>query len=135
MKYGKIVVMNSKIDPINQITVISNKLQEFQDAYYRIGRPEVSDLEYDRLFDDLLRLEAEYPELRLPDSPTYRVGSDLTSDLPEVSHTIPVLSLDKAYSLEEILDWMQKTTVKGGRELSFTVEEKIDGVSIVLYYE
>jgi len=135
MKYGKIVGMNSKIDPKNQITVLSNKLREFQDAYYRIGRPEVSDLEYDRLFDELLRLEAENPELRQVDSPTYRVGSDLSSDLPEVAHSIPVLSLDKAYSLEAILDWMQKTADKGRRDLSFTVEEKIDGVSIVLYYE
>jgi len=135
MKYGKIVVMKSKIDPKNQITVLSDKLRDFQNAYYRTGRPEVSDLEYDRLFDELLRLEGENPELRLPDSPTYRVGSDLSSDLPEVTHSIPVLSLDKAYTLEAIMEWMQKTAVKGGRDLSFTVEEKIDGVSIVLYYE
>jgi len=135
MKYGKIVVMKSKIDPKNQITVLSDKLRDFQNAYYRTGRPEVSDLEYDRLFDELLRLEGENPELRLPDSPTYRVGSDLSSDLPEVTHSIPVLSLDKAYTLEAIMEWMQKTVVKGGRDLSFTVEEKIDGVSIVLYYE
>jgi DNA ligase (NAD+) len=135
MKYGKIVGMNSKIEPNNQIAVLSNKLREFQDAYYRIGRPAVSDLEFDKLFDELLRLESEYPELRLPDSPTFRVGSDLTSDLPEVAHSIPVLSLDKAYTLEAVLEWMQKTIVKGGRDLSFTVEEKIDGVSIVLYYE
>ena len=135
MKYGKIVAMNSKIDSKNQIIVLSNKLREFQDAYYRTGRSEVSDLEFDRLFDELLRLEAEYPELRLPDSPTFRVGSDLTSDLPEVAHSIPVLSLDKAYSLEKVMEWMQKTAVKGGRNLSFTVEEKIDGVSIVLYYD
>ncbi|NQT59291.1 MAG: NAD-dependent DNA ligase LigA [Bacteroidetes bacterium] len=127
--------MKSKIDPKNQITVLSDKLRDFQNAYYRTGRPEVSDLEYDRLFDELLRLEGENPELRLPDSPTYRVGSDLSSDLPEVTHSIPVLSLDKAYTLEAIMEWMQKTAVKGGRDLSFTVEEKIDGVSIVLYYE
>ncbi len=56
-------------------------------------------------------------------------------DFPEVAHTIPVLSLDKAYSSEAVLQWMQRTETKGGSTLAFVVEEKIDGVSIVLYYE
>lgn len=135
MKYGKIVCMNSKIDQKQQISALSDKLRNYQDAYYRKGRQKISDLEYDRLFDELLRLEDINPELRLQDSPTHRVGSDLSSELPEVSHTIPVLSLDKAYTLEAVVGWMQKTAVKAGRDLSFTVEEKIDGVSIVLYYK
>ncbi|MBL7006742.1 MAG: NAD-dependent DNA ligase LigA [Spirochaetia bacterium] len=127
--------MNSKNNPKNQIMALSAKLREYQDAYYRTARPEISDLEYDRLCNELQRLENEYPEFLQPDSPTFRVGSDLSSDLPEAAHSIPVLSLDKAYTIDAILEWIQKTTVKGRRDLSFTVEEKIDGVSIVLYYE
>ena len=110
-------------------------LTEYQRAYYVDGRPLVSDLEYDRLFDELSQIEAEHPETRSPDSPTQRVGSDLSSDFPEVRHTIPVLSLDKAYSDTEILSWIAKTTKNTGENLSFVLEEKLDGFSIVLYYE
>ncbi|MBQ6672452.1 MAG: DNA ligase (NAD(+)) LigA, partial [Spirochaetales bacterium] len=110
-------------------------LEEYQKAYYVTGRPLVSDLEYDRLFDELVLLEKEHPELKTPDSPTQRVGSDLSSDFPEVAHTIPVLSLDKAYSDAEILSWITKTMKNTGENLSFVLEEKLDGFSIVLYYE
>ena len=110
-------------------------LTEYQRAYYVDGRPIVSDLEYDRLFDELSQIEADHPETRSPDSPTQRVGSDLSSDFPEVRHTIPVLSLDKAYSDTEILSWITKTTKNTGENLSFVLEEKLDGFSIVLYYE
>ena len=110
-------------------------LEEYQKAYYVTGRPLVSDLEYDRLFDELVLLEKEHPELKTPDSPTQRVGSDLSSDFPEVAHTIPVLSLDKAYSDAEILSWISKTMKNTGENLSFVLEEKLDGFSIVLYYE
>ncbi len=103
--------------------------------YYVLNTPTVSDLEYDRLFDRLKELENEYPSLVEPDSPGKRIGSDLTSDLPEAPHAIPVLSLDKAYSAGEIDTWISKTVKAAGTDLTFTIEEKIDGVSIVLYYE
>lgn len=118
----------------NQMADLADTLRSYQRAYYVDGESPVSDTEYDRLFDQLVLLEQEYPEFKALDSPTVRVGSDLTSDFPEVRHTIPVLSLDKAYSAQAILQWMEKTEQKSGA-LSFTVEEKIDGVSIVLYYE
>ena len=110
-------------------------LSEYQKSYYVEGRPQVSDLEYDRLFDELSRLEEEDPSLKTPDSLTQRVGSDLSADFPEVEHTIPVLSLDKAYSSEEIFSWISKTIKNTGENLSFVLEEKIDGFSVVLYYE
>ena len=103
--------------------------------YHVLAQPTVSDQEYDRLFDELLRLEREHPELRQPDSPTARVGSDLGLELPEVAHTVPVLSLDNAYTAAEVQAWMEKTSAAAGQPLSFTVEEKIDGSAIVLYYE
>jgi len=100
-----------------------------------LASPTVSDLEYDRLFDRLKELEASFPDLAEPDSPVKRIGSDLSSELPEARHTIPVLSLDKAYTTAEIDAWIAKTIKAAGRDLAFTIEEKIDGVSIVLYYE
>lgn len=122
-------------DPRQEIENLSDLLRTYQRAYYVDARPLVSDLEYDRLFDRLQELEEAHPHLRLPDSPSQRVGSDLSSEFPEVEHTIPVLSLDKAYASGEVSSWMIKTEAKVSQELSFVVEEKMDGVSIVLYYE
>ncbi len=110
-------------------------LTRYQYEYYRQNRPSVSDSEYDRLFDRLKSLEESHPGLVRTDSPTHRVGSDLSQDFPEVQHTIPVLSLDKCYSTEEILKWTDKIRKNVGENVSYTLEEKIDGASIVLYYE
>jgi DNA ligase (NAD+) len=117
-----------------EVEDLRERILQYQREYYIEGRPSVSDREYDRLFDRLLDLENRFPELKTPDSPTHRVGSDLDSDFPEVRHTVPVLSLDKAYSPEEVFSWMEKVSQSVGRPLSFVLEEKIDGVSIVLYY-
>jgi DNA ligase (NAD+) len=114
---------------------LSKALTDYQRAYYVDSRPLVSDQEYDRLFDELLDVESRFEGLALPDSPTQRVGSDLTQELPEVAHTIQVLSLDKAYSAEELSTWIAKTVRNAGRELALVCEEKIDGASIVLYYQ
>ncbi len=124
-----------------RIAELSEKLLKYQHAYYVLAHPLVSDQEYDRLADELVRLEAQHPDLARPDSPTQRVGSDLTQELPEVRHTVPVLSLDKAYTTEEVAAWLEKAA-RGAAgpdgssaALSFVGEEKIDGSSIVLYYE
>ena len=114
---------------------LAEKLSRYQRAYYVDAKPLVSDRDYDRLFDELVALEKEFPDLAAEDSPTRRVGSDLTQDLPEVAHTIPVLSLDKAYEVAELLAWAAKTARNAGNALSLVCEEKIDGASIVLYYE
>lgn len=114
---------------------LTTRLHRCDHEYYVLARPTVSDREYDRLLDELLRLERDHPELRQPDSPSARVGSDLSAELPEVAHTVPVLSLDKAYAAAEVSAWMEKSSAAAGLPLSYTVEEKIDGAAIVLYYE
>jgi len=120
----------------DKIKALSEKLAKWQYEYYVLARPSVADKEYDTQFDLLLNLEKENPQLKRADSPTERVGSDLSHDFPEVEHTIPVLSLDKAYSVGELLNWSSKNSSKVGKnEFSMVVEEKIDGISIVLYYE
>ncbi|HAP56610.1 MAG TPA: DNA ligase (NAD(+)) LigA, partial [Sphaerochaeta sp.] len=119
----------------HEIHTLVEQLAAYQKAYYVDNRPLVSDLEYDRLFDRLVALEAKYPHLKRPDSPTQRVGSDLDSTLGEVTHSIPVLSLDKAYSDGQLLAWIEKTETKIGEDVGIVIEEKIDGISIVLYYE
>lgn len=118
-----------------EIKSLTEKLSLYQDEYYKKGISLVSDQEYDRLTDRLIELEKAYPEYALLNSPTRRVGSDLTNDFPEVEHTIPVLSLDKAYSKEEVLSFFNRSIEKENGLLSFVAEEKIDGISMVLYYE
>ncbi|MDD3671055.1 MAG: DNA ligase (NAD(+)) LigA, partial [Sphaerochaetaceae bacterium] len=114
---------------------LAQQLRVWQYEYYVKAAPSISDSEYDRVFDRLVALEHDYPELSVEDSPSKRVGSDLDSSFPEVSHSIAVLSLDKAYSDDAVLQWIDRCEQKGTRELSFVIEEKIDGISIVLYYE
>ncbi|HDQ15328.1 MAG TPA: hypothetical protein ENN41_11005, partial [Sediminispirochaeta sp.] len=108
---------NGSIDDAarREIEELAALLRRYQREYYVEGRPSVSDIEYDRLFDRLLELEREHPQFRRDDSPTVRVGSDLTSELPEVEHTIPVLSLDKAYSSGEVETWIGRTGKRAGR--------------------
>jgi DNA ligase (NAD+) len=118
-----------------EISDLVERLRRYQYQYYVTGHPEVSDLEYDRLFDTLIDLEQRFPDARDPLSPTARVGSDLTNEFPEIEHTIPMLSLDKAYQAEDVVAWMRKTDTNVGKPLRYVAEEKIDGFSIVLYYD
>lgn len=119
----------------HEIATLRSELEAYQKAYYVDSRPLVDDLLYDQKFDRLLELEQLYPQFASPSSPTVRIGSDISSDFPEVTHTIAVLSLDKAYTEEELLSWITKLEKNAPSELGIIVEEKIDGVSIVLYYE
>ena len=119
---------------IREADDLYSRLRHLQYEYYVLNNPGASDQEYDLLFDRLLSIEQAYPDMKKDDSPTQRVGSDLESSLPEVEHSIPVLSLDKGYTLEAVENWMDKTAANAAMDLSFIVEEKIDGVSIVLYY-
>ncbi|MDC7247751.1 MAG: DNA ligase (NAD(+)) LigA, partial [Sphaerochaetaceae bacterium] len=124
-----------EIDRIrDEIKHLCDQLKTYQEEYYKKSRSVVSDFEYDLLMDRLIELEKEYPQFALPDSPTLKVGSDLTSSFPEVQHTYPMLSLDKVYTSEGIISWIEKCSKKALKRLTFTVEEKIDGVSLVLYY-
>jgi DNA ligase (NAD+) len=113
---------------------LARRLLDLQ-AAYSAGRPLVSDLEYDKLFDELKAFEDAHPDQRLAWSPTQRVGSDLSADFPEFRHTVPVLSLDKAYTADEVFAWLDKTAKLTNRPLAVTAEQKMDGLSLVLYYE
>ena len=127
--------MDDKQKVRERIEKLSLSLREHQRLYYVQGRPTLSDAQYDLLFDELVELEKKYPEFLFIDSPTQRVGSDLSSSFEEVSHSIAVLSLDKGYTTAGVLEWIEKSSTKSEQELSFTVEQKLDGVALVLYYE
>ena len=121
-------------DKKEEIYNLTELLCKYSRQYYRDGRPEVSDSEYDRLYERLLRLEKENPELRLSYSPTNRVMDGEVAEGEEVEHSILVLSLDKAYSLGEIGDFIRRVKKISDKNNEISVEEKIDGLSAVIYY-
>ncbi len=123
------------MDIKEKINKLSEEVLKHQYLYYVKSMPEISDREYDKLFDELIRLEKKYPQFAWKNSPTKRVGSDIDNDFPVIKHSIPVLSLDKEYSINGIREWVSKTIKNYGKELSFVVEEKLDGASIVIYYK
>lgn len=123
------------MEPRKRMEKLARELLRHQHLYYVLARPEISDSEYDRLLDELAQLERRYPQFAGANSPTRRVGSDLDGAFPERAHSVPVLSLDKVYDPAAAAAWLRKTAEAGGPGAAFTVEEKIDGASIVLYYE
>jgi DNA ligase (NAD+) len=118
-----------------RMTHLLAEVSRHQDLYYSDAQPEIGDGEYDALIDELQELEQYYPEFASPDSPTKRVGSDLDNDFPEVAHPTPMLSLEKVYTTDDLEEWIGKAESDGGGTLSFVVEEKVDGSTIVLHYQ
>jgi DNA ligase (NAD+) len=112
------------------------KIRKLDRAYYEEAQPLVSDQEYDRLYRELLDLEAAHPELRTADSPSQRVGGEPLPHFTSVTHAIPMQSLDNTYSaseLEAFVDRIQKELE--GEKLGFVIEPKIDGVAVSVRYE
>jgi DNA ligase (NAD+) len=124
--------MENKESALKRIKEIKNSLQKWSYAYYVLNTSIVEDGVYDALFEELLRLETDYPDLQTPDSPTQKIGSDLKNNFKEYSHLLPMLSLDKLYSLELLEKWVQKYSQQ---ESLVSVEPKVDGFSCALYYE
>lgn len=121
--------IKKRIEELKIIVTNANK------AYYIDSSPIMSDKEFDKYFDELVELEKKYPQYKDANSPTVRVGSDIIQELPERKHSIPVLSLDKCYSVSEIYNWITKTENKLNSKIQIIVEPKIDGAGIVLYYK
>ncbi len=104
--------------------------------YSVVSEPEISDAEYDAMFDELDAIEKAHPGLITPDSPTQRVGSDLDERLPKVTHPKPTFSLAKAYTPDEIRAWRQRIdrALDTNAKLAYVVEPKFDGLTVVLTY-
>ena len=118
-----------------RIKELREKLNYLNHQYYVEAKPIVSDYEFDTLMRELQDLEALHPELDDPNSPTRRVGSDLTNAFKSVQHAYPMLSLSNTYSLEELHEWIDKLKKEVGDEIEFDCELKYDGTAISLTYE
>ncbi len=121
------------MEPKERIEELTALLTEANYRYYVLDDPQIPDFEYDHLLRELEELEAAHPEYANPDSPTQRVGGQALSKFQEVTHPVPLMSLQDVFSMEELADFLEKT--QDGREVSFSVEPKIDGLSVALEYE
>ena len=118
-----------------KIEALREKIRHHEHRYYVLDDPEISDAEFDKLMNELKRLEAEHPELVTPGSPTQRVGGKPREGFVKVRHSSPMLSLDNAYSEEELSDWERRVRELSGRsDIEYMCERKLDGMSLALRY-
>lgn len=121
------------MDSKERIDQLTDQLKEAGYRYYVLDDPTMEDYEYDRLYRELEELESANPELARADSPTKRVGGEVLSQFEKVSHPVPLMSLQDVFSMEELNDFLEKTIAAEGN-VEFSVEPKIDGLSVALEY-
>ncbi len=115
---------------------LRDKVRYHEHRYYVQDDPEISDAEFDRLMNELKELEAKHPELVTPESPTQRVGGKPREGFIKVPHSTPMLSLDNAYSAEELRDWDRRVhELTGETRVDYVCELKLDGMSLALRFE
>jgi len=117
---------------------LREKINYHNYLYYTLDSPEISDAEYDRLFDELVELEKKYPELVTSDSPTQRVGAPPLAEFNTVKHTLPMLSLNKVSTQEELSDFHRRVmelSELDDSNIEYTAEPKFDGLAIELVYK
>ena len=127
-----------QIDPkiIERVEELRKQIREHDYRYYVLAEPIISDFEYDMLMRELIELERQYPELVTPDSPTQRVGGAPTKEFPTVTHPVPMLSLNNAFTIEEIREFDRRVAeLLEGEKYRYVAELKFDGVAVRLKYE
>ena len=122
------------MEPQKRIQDLTALLNEAGYRYYVLDDPTLPDFEYDRLLRELEDLEKTYPEYVLPDSPTKRVGGQAVNTFGEVTHAVPLMSLQDVFSMEELEDFLNRTQ-EALPNAAYSVEPKIDGLSVALEYE
>jgi len=125
------------LDVQNRITELTNQINRHNYLYYVKDAPEISDAEYDKLFNELKELEKAYPQFIKPDSPTQRVGAPVSEKFEQVKHRFRLYSLDNANSDEELVEWYKRTikNIANPEHIEFVCELKIDGLAVALTYE
>ena len=119
-----------------EVLELREELRKHNHSYYVLSKPTISDYDFDMKLSKLHKLEQENPSLSSPDSPTQRVGGDITEKFEKVAHSSPMLSLSNSYNKEDIQEWAERAVkLTGNEELEYTLELKYDGVAISLHYE
>src|SRR6202162_5980889 len=118
-----------------KLEALREKIRHHEYRYYVLDDPEMSDADFDKLMNELKRLEAEHPALVTPDSPSQRVGGKPREGFVKAKHSSPMLSLDNAYTEEELRDWERRVHDLSGRtDVEYVCELKLDGMSLALIY-
>ncbi len=122
-----------------QITALRREIDEHNHRYYVEDDPSVPDAEYDRLFQQLLQLEQQYPQLQRSDSPTQRVGAAALSAFDQVEHEVPMLSLDNAFDDQQLIDFdrriHERLKLADDTSIEYGAEPKLDGIAVSLLYQ
>ncbi|NQV02810.1 MAG: NAD-dependent DNA ligase LigA [Bacteroidia bacterium] len=118
-----------------KIQELTDELNRHNNAYYALSKPEISDQDFDLLLKKLEELEQAFPELASQNSPTQRVGGEITREFQQVAHQYPMLSLSNTYSKGEVEEWEARIHKLIGEEVEYVCEMKFDGVAIGLSYQ
>ena len=120
-----------------RLAELRREIEQHNYRYYILDEPQVPDAEYDRLLQQLRELEAAHPEWVTPDSPTQRVGTAPADEFAEVRHRVPMLSLDNAFSADDVLNFDRRVRERLGREgaVRYSAEPKLDGLAISVIFE
>ena len=119
-----------------KISDLRDEINKHNYRYYVLAEPSIGDEQYDNLLKELEKLEAENPHLITPDSPTQRVGQDLTKEFNPVRHKVPMLSLANTYDEQDVFDFDRRVRdgLPDGEKVEYVVEYKIDGASVSINY-
>jgi len=123
------------VDIANRIAALRQELNEHNYQYYVLAQPSISDFDFDKKLAELAALEKAYPEFSDPDSPTQKVGGDITKQFQTVRHKWPMLSLSNTYSATELKDFDERVRKVLGDHFEYVCELKFDGLSMSLTYE
>ena len=118
-----------------KITKLRQEIEQHNYNYYKLNQPTIPDFEFDGLMGDLIALENRYPQFFDPNSPSQRVGSDISREFQQVFHQYPMLSLSNSYSESEVSEFVQRVEKFSGEKPDYVCELKLDGTSISLTYQ
>jgi DNA ligase (NAD+) len=119
----------------DRIFKLTEELNKHNYNYYVLNNPTISDFQFDKMLEELITLEKEYPQYKQPDSPSVRVGSDLSNKFETIAHEFPMLSLGNTYSEQELRDFHNRVVKELEQEPEYVCELKFDGASISVTYE
>ncbi len=135
-EYNSLAMASASKDVEKKIEALREKIGHHEYRYFVLDDPEISDYDFDKLVEQLKKLEAEHPELVTADSPTQRVGGKPREGVVKVAHSSPMLSLDNTYSEDELRDWERRVhELSGRKDVDYVCELKLDGMSLALVYE
>src|SRR5579864_7532522 len=135
-EYNSVAMPTASKDVEKKIEALRDEIRHHEYRYFVLDDPEISDFDFDKLVEQLKKLEAEHPDLITPDSPTQRVGGKPREGVVKVAHSSPMLSLDNTYSEEELRAWERRVhELSGRKDVDYVCELKLDGMSLALVYE